>query len=300
MSVSIIVRTAVLGGTATSLDGVNGDLITEGMVAFVVDDGLGSLMYKASLTSAATPDGDVIVSPTVNAGTIRWIRGQIGWLDSMGGVFMHANLVKDPRLLPWFVAGENTIGPGAASDEYPNQPRWKPVVSPLSAAASWALVDLPGVIAQVAADNTYITVADVTGSGILANLFMPGVTNTGDIVSLRMTVDGVSHYLSFTAGAADDRFVCGDTRNAQPAGYGFDSAPYENMVWTGGGIVGGLATRLYSAGSGRSMVMNPSANLNGGSKCLRFESGLKIEMKVSDVSTANYRHYCGAVYYLHP
>ena len=65
-------KEAVTGGTATSLDGINGNLLSTGDFAFVM---IGNAMhaYQLDATSGATEALPYIVSPDTNAGTKRWI-----------------------------------------------------------------------------------------------------------------------------------------------------------------------------------------------------------------------------------
>ena len=65
-------RTAVTGGTASSLDGIDGDDLSDGDWAFAVASNI-FYVYLLDADSGATAVTPTIISPTANAGTKRWI-----------------------------------------------------------------------------------------------------------------------------------------------------------------------------------------------------------------------------------
>ena len=73
-------KTALTGGGATALDGIDGAALQEGEFAFVmVSDAL--YVYRLNATSGATESSPMIISPDANAGNKRWILQQWGGLQ---------------------------------------------------------------------------------------------------------------------------------------------------------------------------------------------------------------------------
>lgn len=68
-------KTALTGGTATSLDGIDGSSLSDGDFAFVM---VGGVLYTYILdaSSGATESSPDVISPDTNAGTKRWILQQ--------------------------------------------------------------------------------------------------------------------------------------------------------------------------------------------------------------------------------
>lgn len=74
-------RTAINTGTPSSLDGIDGDDLSDGDWAFVADAS-SFYVYTLNATSGATAAGHLIVKPVLNAGLKRWIlKTESGLLD---------------------------------------------------------------------------------------------------------------------------------------------------------------------------------------------------------------------------
>lgn len=294
MSKNLHFKETQTGGAANALDSIDGDGLSDGDIAFVFA-GAALYGYRLNATSGATEDSPYVVSPDSNAGTKRWILQTIPWQTDVGEVFFHSNLVNDPQRLAWHVGTETAIGPGQRTTDEQSQDML--LVAPLSGATAWSSITNSGAVAQVSSDDTYATILNVSsGAGVVTNLFLPGVTATGDTVSLRITVDGVAHTMTFTAAAATDRFFTGMVmahHGDYHAGAGYQG--FYAGSWTGIDIVSSLAFRHES--SVNSIVLRPDHTLASG-KCIRFVDSLLVEMKSSDVSTTNYRNYCGVSYLL--
>lgn len=284
----------LIGGAADSLDSIDGAGLSDGDIAMVFS-GTSIYHYRLNATSGATESSPYIVSPDTNAGTKRWVLQGIPWKTDAGDVFFHSNLVNNPQRLSWHVGAETAIGPGyRATDAYSAD---RLLLSPLSGSTAWANIANAGAAAQVVTDDTYATILNITsGAGVVTNLILPGVTAASDIVSLKITIDGTEHVLTFTAGSATDRFMAGIVKalhSYYQSGTGYTG--FYAGSWTGIDIVSSLAVRHES--SVDSILFRPDEVLSMG-QCIRFADSLKVEMKSSDVSTTNYRDYCGVAYLL--
>lgn len=276
----------ITGGTATDLDGKDGAEINDGAFALVLLD-TGATFYEADLTSGATADGVNVVAPVTNAGDIRWIHKPMGWMNDLGGVFFHSHLTNDPKVVQWLFGDEAELGVDKGDGTT------SPVTIDMTTADFWTYIANYGAVAQAVSDDVYATVTDITGAGILHDLFLPGVTAAGDIVSVRITIDGVAHELSFTATDAGQRFCAAEIQSKQY------QAPLDVWQRSSAGFIG-LAAGISDIGvGGESVFIAPACRMARGMS-LRFTTSLTVEMKTTDVTTSNRRDYCGATYRLDP
>jgi hypothetical protein len=66
-------RTALTGGTAAALDGIDGNDLGAGCWAITMVGGV-CRPYLINIASSATADGVDIIAPATNPGTKRWYR----------------------------------------------------------------------------------------------------------------------------------------------------------------------------------------------------------------------------------
>lgn len=167
-------------------------------------------------------------------------------------------------------------------------------------AAFYTALALRGAVASISVADTYVTVANLTGSGFLMNLVSPTHT-AGFIPTFRLTIDGTVYTIAPSANqAASARMVLGPlvagysisaTATAAVAGDSVGpNAPADpgfNAAITGGLPVVSIAS-----------VPTPEAILSMGWPALRFESSCVIEMKASLLSGTAVDKQCGATYRL--
>ena len=192
------------------------------------------------------------------------------------------NLVSDPQRIPWNVAPESTCGTGIHTNAIDT-------IQPMTGAVCWGHLAC-GDVAQVSVDDTYATISSVAdGAGVITNLVLPGVTAGSDVVTLRITIDGVVHTLAFTADNATDRFFSGLVETRVSA----SNNGWIGNHWGGAAFVSGLAFRRgYNV-----FIVDPVRQLCQ-APCIRFESSLLVEMKCSDFSATTYRDYGAVIYVL--
>lgn len=200
------------------------------------------------------------------------------------------NFVTDPQRLPWGCVHESYGG--FHYDDVGTLPRTK--LHGYDDAAFWTQCAAVGDTAQVAADDTYVTITNVSsGSGALVNLILPGGTNIGDTVTVKITVDGVEYVLSFDLETVNDRFFAGAIERYNDYGQSVHTAVYPDK------IISGIASHYETADTGNtSWALKSPVESVANSLVLRFESSLKVEMKSSDFDTTSNRDYCGVVYVL--
>lgn len=69
-------KTALTGGAANALDYIDGDLLTDGDIAFVYVSGV-LYVYKLNASSSAAESSPTVITPDTNPGTKRWELQQI-------------------------------------------------------------------------------------------------------------------------------------------------------------------------------------------------------------------------------
>jgi hypothetical protein len=154
---------------------------------------------------------------------------------------------------------------------------------------------LRGASGSVAVADTYLTLCDITGSGVLINVLGPthSVVFTG---SVRITYDGIVKTISIASIPAGRRLLVGPYTNGmsqasppesvvtgpnQFLDYGFDAA-----------LVNGVP-RAASAG-----IPTPEQAIMYGMPRLRFANALKVEVKASLLSATAVHKQCGVTYRL--
>ena len=161
---------------------------------------------------------------------------------------------------------------------------------------------LRGATSSITVADTYVTVANLSGSGFLFSAVSP--THTASFTpTIRITVDGVQYVIAPSAAqTAGNRLVLGAVTTAVSAAALATGATANDIslpnsaadVGFSNALVGGVA----APGTSTFAVVTPEAALSYGLPALRFESSLLIEMKASLLSgTANDKS-CGAVYRL--
>ena len=210
------------------------------------------------------------------------------------------NLIKDPQRMCWWVGNEDDVNVG-----YINTPSGNSYASgyDMVTANFWTIAAYAGDVAQVAVHDVYVDVTsggEVSGSGVLTNLFLPGFVEAGDTATVRVTVDSVEYTLSFVAVNITDRFVSGLIETISTY-----NAATSCSLWPDAASVD-VATRLPDGGSGGFMfhtLISPSNTL-ACAPCIRFESTLHVEMKITLATPAgampstNNRDDCAAIYLL--
>lgn len=174
-----------------------------------------------------------------------------------------------------------------------------------SAAGFHTAMARDGATASITVADTYVTVANLTGSGFLFNAVSPTHT-AGFIPTMRITVDGIQYVIAPSANQTLNwRMVLGATipgvSVALPATATIVSdVPLPNGGWDAGFFaskVGGV--RQYGDSSSAFMsIPSESAILSSNMPVLRFESSLLIEMKASLLSANAVDKKCSVSYRL--
>lgn len=72
MAKEVYIRTGLTGGSTTDLDGIDGNQLNDGDVAFVFDSNT-SYIYQLDASSGASESSPDVIAPDTNPGTKRWI-----------------------------------------------------------------------------------------------------------------------------------------------------------------------------------------------------------------------------------
>lgn len=194
-----------------------------------------------------------------------------------------AGAITDPKLLPVWHSKSNYLGIyDISSVAYPE------------AAGFWSVIDDAGAYVDLTTDDTYATICDVTGHGLLFHVVAPSVTATGDTITIRITVDGVATTMTFTGEHSPNdyqRLVLGSV-SAHSEHY---TRSYYKFYYYAGGDGSGVATgrhHTYAASYLPSIEANMQLNLPK----LYFQTSLKVEAKVSDLDTTGFKERAGATF----
>ncbi len=180
--------------------------------------------------------------------------------------------ITNPKHIPLFVC------PGTSL----NNKSDSVTINASSVAAFFTVGAREGASASISVADTYATICDLTGSGFMGSCVSP--SHTADFTpTIRITVDGQVYTFTssgnitsafrmvlgaFTPGAVTITTSGGGDKTSSLQDYGFAGAK-----------VGGLP-RLY----GSPNINPPTLNLAEGLPMLRFETGLKVEIKASLLS----------------
>ena len=164
----------------------------------------------------------------------------------------------------------------------------------LASVGDTAYITDDGLVTGTPVDATYVTLTDTSGAGVVTNIVLPGVTAGSNTVSVKITLDGVIHELTFTMDNATDRVVAGAVVNTP----GDQNSGNKNLhtIWDGATFMSGLAFR-HTDTAFKAIMLDPSYQV-ANAPCLRFDSSLKVEMKSSTASATNNREECAVVYVL--
>ncbi len=166
-----------------------------------------------------------------------------------------------------------------------------------SLAGFFTALALRGAQTSIAVADTYVTVANISGSGFLANCVSPTHTAT-HTPTIRITVDGTAYTIAPSAvQPLSSRMVLGPTSSGASVG------AIEALSLNGGSdngflnaAVGGL--NQIVTGNTAISLMTPEGLLSYGYQLLRFESSLLVEIKCSLLSANAVDKQCGATYIL--
>ena len=141
-------------------------------------------------------------------------------------------------------------------------------------------------VGNVLNNDTYNTIANITGSGyLLWCLSSTNATAENTVVTIKITVDGnvseISGIINQRAAGDRDRLLIG----AYTAGVG-DSTSGSSSSYNSGGDFGASSTYSRFPSSGiqtqpKCGIIRPDAFNFPGMPKLRFETDLKVEMKIS-------------------
>jgi len=205
--------------------------------------------------------------------------------------------ITDPNKLPMFSAFYAYLKTGQTTQQN------------TTTVAFWS-TEYPkiGSVGIATANDTYVTVADITGKGYLNSVIGLGASGkpTGTLSYIKITVDNVAY--EFKAGLSDGnggnvsrhRFYIGKYTGPPTISYEkadnlkeisnsyFDPGNYRHYKNNN------IILSPYLAVGVITDFMNGFNNKDG----LRFETSIKVECKVALLSTTNYDQYCGAIYNL--
>lgn len=193
------------------------------------------------------------------------------------------NLFTDPNRFPKWISIGNTTTTGL---NWNNQHFF-------GEADFWTQVNVNGLAtdSNFSAD-TYKTLANLSGRGVCYGVFSPAISNSGDSITLRITVDGVAYTLTAIApGTVDYR-----------AFWGF-VLPF-NVFSTSSTVGSMFGNGLNASKSVHDIATSTSGNIVGLSVCqifgagLKFDTSLLVEVKVTSAQsgTANNERQAGVLY----
>ena len=166
-----------------------------------------------------------------------------------------------------------------------------------SVAGFFTAVALRGAQTSITVADTYVTVANITGSGFLVNCVSP--THTATFTpTIRITVDGVAYTIAPSAAQPiAHRMLLGPHTVAPSVSTNESFSPNggsDNGFWTAqtGGLVQVTSSQVDVA------LQTPEAAMAYGLPMLRFEQSILVEMKASLLSGTAVDKQCCASYVL--
>lgn len=174
-------------------------------------------------------------------------------------------MTKDPRLLPKHEATNVTLydvttGKSTGSNNVSTT------------------LGYTGSVILSGSDDTFATVCDITGAGVCYHIIPYGHTTAADVVTIEITVDGVVYTIAYTAelgGSNGQRFFLG------AAGY-VSTAFSASLAQFHSYVVNSTDTTLATVGGTAYLYPTQMIDLFNAPR-LRFEEGLKVRVKCSDV-----------------
>lgn len=161
---------------------------------------------------------------------------------------------------------------------------------------------LRGATASISVADTYVTVANITGSGFMCSLVSP-THSAAFTPTLLITVDGVAYTIEPSSTlAAQKRLMVGPYTIGQPTIEVGSTATINDVIQIPNnsndtGFNGSLTGGVIVAPSHIALI-TPEIALSVGMPVLRFESSLKVEMKCSLLSGVAVDKQCGVSYRL--
>lgn len=149
-----------------------------------------------------------------------------------------------------------------------------------------ATIPLQGAYATIAANDTFVTVCDLTGGGICSAIIGAAAGANNDISTIEVTVDGVVYTITHTLADANYRRVVGLMTNAGSTTAGNASGPNDGEDYP-----------IDIANISKTpVIVWPVSARTFGLPALRFDSSLKVRCKITTKSgTAAYTR-CAALY----
>jgi len=149
-----------------------------------------------------------------------------------------------------------------------------------------ATIPLQGAYATIAANDTFVTICDLTGGGICSAIIGAAAGTNGDISTIEVTVDGVVHTITHTLANANYRRVIGLMSNAGSTTAGNASGPNDGEDYP---IDIANISKIP-------VIIWPVVARAHGLPALRFDSALKIRCKVTTKNATTVYQRCGALY----
>ena len=222
---------------------------------------------------------------------ITILTGSFGW--DMSGVWSgngwNNNFVSELQLLPHWAVNENY---GGLHYDHDNAARTK--LNSSAASAMWSQMALVGSVAQVTADDTFVTIVDISGSGRLVNAVLPGFTAAGETATIGVTIDGGDEQLVvYTSEAETDRAFIGCFQKYNE----YNNTAVESFYPSK--VVSGIFNyfTIVDIASSHLGLKSPAETINSG-LCLPFETSILVRVKcdgASSLDTAKYRDRAGVV-----
>ena len=176
-----------------------------------------------------------------------------------------------------------------------------PSISQVSnAAAFFTAAALEGASSAITVADTYVTLVDATGSGFLFWCVSP--THSADFTpTIRITLDGTVYTIAPTAVfAAQKRLVVGAATPGAPVITTGGTYNEAHILLPNEASDPGYGTRVGGVNSRSTPMALPSelSILTYGFPCVRFETGMKVEMKASLLSATAVDKQCAVTYRL--
>lgn len=152
-----------------------------------------------------------------------------------------------------------------------------------------------GAVASLAGNDTFVTVCDITGAGILSGIVGAAKETVGAVTStIEVTVDGMiyTHTASMTGNDPGARHIIGLL------------APFTLVAGDGSGVNSGTDDFVYlnqtSASSqlAKTALVWPQTARARGMAALKFDVGLKVRIKLSAIGTDADARAVGVLYQL--
>lgn len=158
-----------------------------------------------------------------------------------------------------------------------------------------------GATANVSADDTYVTVCDITGAGFFNNAIAPMYDSGNYRATFKFTIDGIVYTIATGASTVPfgTRAVWG-CAIPYSATTTLSNPPHIGVAtYNDGGVEAAKSGSVIILGTSREILL-PNTHFGKlyGLAGVRFDKSLKVEIKISTITNSAVKYTAGAMYAL--